>query len=125
MLQLRAAKQKQAQQPSNSNTVATAATSSSVSTDIALVFPPPSLCTDNGVMVAWTGIEKLCRGYSDTIEEQSVVPRWPMGTPLSAHDKEVLGHLKKDGGKSKSQRRTERRKENVAVEKLLSESTLL
>ena len=97
----------------------------SASADIALVFPPPALCTDNGVMVAWTGIEKLCRGISDSFEEQEVVPRWPMGTPLSAQDKEVLGHLKKYAGKSKNDRRTERKKESVAVEKLLSESTLM
>lgn len=24
-----------------------------------LVVPPPRLCTDNGIMVAWNGIEKL------------------------------------------------------------------
>ena len=32
-----------------------------------LVFPPPSLCTDNGVMVAWAGVEKLLQGCSDPI----------------------------------------------------------
>lgn len=35
-----------------------------------LVFPPPALCTDNGVMVAWAGIEKLQLGISDSIEGQ-------------------------------------------------------
>jgi len=27
-----------------------------------LIFPPPALCTDNGVMAAWAGIEKLNAG---------------------------------------------------------------
>jgi len=35
---------------------------------IKLVAPPPRLCTDNGVMVAWAGIEKLLLGVSDPIE---------------------------------------------------------
>lgn len=35
-----------------------------------LIFPPPALCTDNGVMVAWAGIEKLQLGISDSIEGQ-------------------------------------------------------
>jgi hypothetical protein len=47
-----------------------------------LIFPPPSLCTDNGVMAAWAGIEKLNRGISDEIEGQEVVPRWPLGAPI-------------------------------------------
>jgi hypothetical protein len=66
-----------------------------VSRSIALVFPPPALCTDNGLMVAWTGVEKLLRGISDTIEDQEPTPRWPIGTPLSAEDKTLLGELKK------------------------------
>ena len=42
-----------------------------------LVVPPPRLCTDNGVMVAWAAIEKLRLGYSDVIEGQDVYARWP------------------------------------------------
>ncbi|KAK9103266.1 hypothetical protein Sjap_020520 [Stephania japonica] len=30
-----------------------------------LVCPPPRLCTDNGVMIAWTGIEHFTRGRYD------------------------------------------------------------
>ncbi|GLI66031.1 hypothetical protein VaNZ11_009737, partial [Volvox africanus] len=30
-----------------------------------LVLPPPRWCTDNGVMVAWTGIERLARGWAE------------------------------------------------------------
>ena len=35
-----------------------------------LYFPPPALCTDNGVMVAWAGIEKIKLGISDSIDGQ-------------------------------------------------------
>lgn len=42
-----------------------------------LVVPPPRLCTDNGVMVAWAAIEKLRLGFSDVIEGQDVYARWP------------------------------------------------
>ncbi|XP_073278774.1 probable tRNA N6-adenosine threonylcarbamoyltransferase, mitochondrial isoform X2 [Primulina huaijiensis] len=34
-------------------------------TCLQLVFPPPSLCTDNGVMIAWTGIEHFQMGRYD------------------------------------------------------------
>jgi hypothetical protein len=47
-----------------------------------LVFPPPKLCTDNGVMVAWTGIEKIFKGISDAVDgaDAEVIARWPLGT---------------------------------------------
>ncbi|KAJ4955989.1 hypothetical protein NE237_012772 [Protea cynaroides] len=52
-----------------------------------LVCPPPSLCTDNGVMVAWTGIEHFRLGRFDPPpppdEPEDTVfdlrPRWPLG----------------------------------------------
>ncbi|XP_062091616.1 probable tRNA N6-adenosine threonylcarbamoyltransferase, mitochondrial isoform X1 [Humulus lupulus] len=52
-----------------------------------LVCPPPSLCTDNGVMVAWTGIEHFRVGRFDPAppaeDPEDVVydlrPRWPLG----------------------------------------------
>ena len=63
--------------------------SNSNSKGIDLICPPPRLCTDNGVMAAWSGIEKLCRGISDAIEPivenasvQDVNPRWPLGSPF-------------------------------------------
>ncbi|NXU49608.1 OSGP2 protein, partial [Turnix velox] len=31
--------------------------------DFALMCPPPRLCTDNGVMIAWNGIERLRAGF--------------------------------------------------------------
>ena len=44
-----------------------------------LVFPPPALCTDNGVMAAWGAVEKLREGISDAVEGQEVLARWPLG----------------------------------------------
>ncbi|KAL2553025.1 putative tRNA N6-adenosine threonylcarbamoyltransferase [Forsythia ovata] len=52
-----------------------------------LVCPPPKLCTDNGVMVAWTGIEHFRMGRFDppppADEPEDAVldlrPRWPLG----------------------------------------------
>ena len=33
-----------------------------------LVVPPPALCTDNGAMIAWAGVERLALGLVDTLE---------------------------------------------------------
>jgi N6-L-threonylcarbamoyladenine synthase len=45
--------------------------------DIALVLPPPALCTDNGAMIAWAGAERLAAGLTDPLD---VAPRarWPL-----------------------------------------------
>jgi N6-L-threonylcarbamoyladenine synthase len=42
-----------------------------------LVVPPVELCTDNGVMIAWAGAERLALGLTDTLD---VAPRarWPL-----------------------------------------------
>jgi N6-L-threonylcarbamoyladenine synthase len=42
-----------------------------------LVAPPPRLCTDNGAMVAWAGIERLKLGLVDGLDF-SPRPRWPL-----------------------------------------------
>jgi len=42
-----------------------------------LVAPPVRLCTDNAVMVAWTGIERLRLGLADTLDF-APRPRWPL-----------------------------------------------
>ncbi|XVF73422.1 hypothetical protein PTKIN_Ptkin12aG0200700 [Pterospermum kingtungense] len=55
--------------------------------NLQLVCPPPSLCTDNGVMVAWTGIENYRVGRYDPPPPASdpedfvydLRPRWPLG----------------------------------------------
>lgn len=76
-------------------TPTTTTTSTTLHPPMALVCPPPALCTDNGLMVAWTAIEKLTRGISDAIEDQEATPRWPIGTPLSVQDKAIMTQLKK------------------------------
>jgi N6-L-threonylcarbamoyladenine synthase len=42
-----------------------------------LVAPPQKLCTDNGAMIAWAGIEHLRLGRSDTLDFKPR-PRWPL-----------------------------------------------
>ena len=43
--------------------------------------PPPVLCTDNGVMVAWAGLERLRLGHSDRLDTEAR-PRWPLDTMI-------------------------------------------
>ena len=57
--------------------------------DLKLVCPPPRYCTDNGVMVAWTGMERLRAGVGvgecpetprpEEGEWVELRPRWPLG----------------------------------------------
>ena len=42
-----------------------------------LVVPPPRLCSDNGVMIAWAGAERLARGLIDPLDV-AARPRWPL-----------------------------------------------
>ncbi|BCX17097.1 MAG: tRNA N6-adenosine threonylcarbamoyltransferase [Geminicoccaceae bacterium] len=44
---------------------------------VALAIPPPALCTDNAVIVAWTGIERLELGRVDPLEIEARA-RWPL-----------------------------------------------
>ncbi|XP_018428917.1 PREDICTED: probable tRNA N6-adenosine threonylcarbamoyltransferase, mitochondrial [Nanorana parkeri] len=53
--------------------------------DMSLLCPPPHLCTDNGIMIAWNGIERLRAGagiLNDTFEFR-YEPRAPLGTDIS------------------------------------------
>ena len=42
-----------------------------------LVAPPQNLCTDNGAMIAWAGIERLRLGLKDDLAAPAR-PRWPL-----------------------------------------------
>ncbi|XP_074659318.1 tRNA N6-adenosine threonylcarbamoyltransferase, mitochondrial-like [Tubulanus polymorphus] len=58
--------------------------------DCQLVCPPPSLCTDNGIMIAWNGIEKLRLNrekYLSDVEMVEVEHRSPIGVDIR-HDVE-------------------------------------
>jgi N6-L-threonylcarbamoyladenine synthase len=53
--------------------------------NIRICYPPPNLCTDNGIMVAWNGVEKLISGfilppvsYFDPKIKYDVRPRWKL-----------------------------------------------
>ncbi|MDE2007294.1 MAG: tRNA (adenosine(37)-N6)-threonylcarbamoyltransferase complex transferase subunit TsaD [Rhodospirillales bacterium] len=50
-----------------------------------LAVPPPSLCTDNAVMVAWAGIERLRLGLADAMDT-APRPRWPLEELARAPD---------------------------------------
>jgi N6-L-threonylcarbamoyladenine synthase len=45
--------------------------------DLRLIVPPPALCTDNGVMIAWAGLERLALGLTDDLTVPARA-RWPL-----------------------------------------------
>jgi N6-L-threonylcarbamoyladenine synthase len=47
------------------------------SAGLGFVAPPPALCTDNGAMIAWAGLERLRLGLVDGLDAP-VRPRWPL-----------------------------------------------
>ena len=60
------------------NATVRAALSDAASTQgYTLVAPPVRLCTDNAVMVAWAGIERLRLGLTDALDF-APRPRWPL-----------------------------------------------
>ncbi len=44
---------------------------------LALVAPPPALCTDNAAMIGWAGAERLAAGLTDPLDALAR-PRWPL-----------------------------------------------
>ncbi len=42
-----------------------------------LIVPPPQLCTDNGVMIAWAGLEQLHSGSPASLDVKARA-RWPL-----------------------------------------------
>lgn len=45
--------------------------------NLPFIVPPSSLCTDNGAMIAWAGVEKLKCGLVDRVDFKSR-PQWPL-----------------------------------------------
>jgi N6-L-threonylcarbamoyladenine synthase len=45
--------------------------------NIQLAVPPPALCTDNGAMIGWAGLERLRLGLIDDLDFKPR-PRWPL-----------------------------------------------
>ena len=39
--------------------------------------PPIKFCTDNGVMIAWAGLERFRRGFTNDLDFKPR-PRWPL-----------------------------------------------
>ena len=52
-----------------------------------MVAPPQKLCTDNGAMIAWAGVERLRLGLIDPLDV-AARPRWP----LDAKSQRVLNN---------------------------------
>jgi N6-L-threonylcarbamoyladenine synthase len=55
-----------------------------------LSVPPASLCTDNGAMVAWAGLERLSRGLTDGFDAPPLA-RWPLQNLNKTHAEPVAG----------------------------------
>ena len=53
------------------------------SQNMEFVAPPLNLCSDNGAMIAWTGIEKLNKGECDPLDV-AARPRWPLDPTAEA-----------------------------------------
>ena len=58
-------------------TLRAALTAAAARRGFSLIAPPPKLCGDNAVMVAWAGIERLRLGLADALDH-APRPRWPL-----------------------------------------------
>jgi len=58
-------------------TIRRALASAAAEQGIPLVAPPAALCTDNGVMIAWAGLERLRLSLHDPLDTPAR-PRWPL-----------------------------------------------
>ncbi|KAJ8282661.1 hypothetical protein COCON_G00051800 [Conger conger] len=60
-------------------------------TELDLLCPPAKLCTDNGVMIAWNGVEKLREGKGIVTHVAHIryEPKAPLGTDITGQVKEA------------------------------------
>jgi len=54
-----------------------------ISLRLPLVIPPAELCTDNGAMVAWAGLERLARNMTDPLDIKPRA-RWPLDPNIAS-----------------------------------------
>ena len=81
-----------------------------------LLVPPPRLCTDNGVMVAWAACENLRRGTAHEAEGQLGRARWPLGPPATGarRAREADAAKRRKGELKRSQRAAAKQHEREA-----------
>ncbi|CAM9321403.1 unnamed protein product [Chrysoparadoxa australica] len=51
-----------------------------------MIVPPIKLCTDNGIMVGWSAVERLQDGISNVTEGLDVFPRLPLGSQVAEEE---------------------------------------
>ncbi|CAH2107190.1 unnamed protein product [Euphydryas editha] len=57
--------------------------------------PPPKVCTDNGIMIAWNGIEKIKKKYQfHDVTLNSIEPKAPLGINIMDKVREANIHVK-------------------------------
>ena len=57
------------------------------------IAPPHALCTDNGAMIAWVGVEYLLANKKNT--DEGIKPRWPLDPNAAERDQKQFGKGKK------------------------------
>jgi N6-L-threonylcarbamoyladenine synthase len=58
--------------------------------DTSLILPPAKLCTDNGAMIAWAGLERLALGLHDELDAAPRA-RWPLDASSTVYGSGRLG----------------------------------
>ena len=53
---------------------------------VSLIAPPPALCTDNGAMIAWAGLERLTLGLTDGLDFAPRA-RWPLTVTIDTKER--------------------------------------
>ncbi len=66
---------------------------------IKAVYPPARLCTDNGVMIAWAGVERLNKGFIDSPDSVIARPEWPLDKSGISHFPSTTGMIHKHKSK--------------------------